>query len=89
MPQGLLIKLRPTGPWRIGPDSGVRDRVGRVYHSDALFAAVSQAMAQLGRLDEWLDATARAGEPMCRLRARCGHPRSLREFAGRALGLCR
>lgn len=67
MPQGLLIKLRPTGPWRIGPDSGVRDRVGRVYHSDALFAAVSQAMAQLGRLDAWLDATARAAEPAVRL----------------------
>ena len=68
MPQGLLIKLRPTGPWRIGPDSGVRDRVGRVYHSDALFAAVSQAFARLGQLDAWLDATARASaEPAVRL----------------------
>lgn len=67
MPQGLLIKLRPTGPWRIGPDSGVRDRVGRVYHSDALFAAVSQAFAQLGQLDAWLDATARSAEPAVRL----------------------
>ena len=67
MPQGLLIKLRPTGPWRIGPDSGVRDRVGRVYHSDALYAAVSQAFAQLGQLDGWLDATARVSEPAVRL----------------------
>lgn len=67
MPQGLLIKLRPTGPWRIGPDSGARDRVGRVYHSDALFAAVSQAFAQLGLLEEWLDATARASVPAVRL----------------------
>lgn len=67
MPQGLLIKLRPTGPWRIGPDSGVRDRVGRVYHSDALFAAVASAMLQLGQLDAWLDATARAAEPAVRL----------------------
>lgn len=67
MPQGLLIKLRPTGPWRIGPDSGARDRVGRVYHSDALFAALSQAFSQLGMLDEWLDATARSAAPAVRL----------------------
>lgn len=67
MPAGLLIRLRPTGPWRIGPDSGVRDRVGRVYHSDSLYAAVSSAMARLGQLDTWLDATARAMEPAVRL----------------------
>jgi hypothetical protein len=54
MSQGLLIRLRPTGPWRIGPDSGVRDRVDRVFHSDSLYSAVSSAMAQLGNLDEWL-----------------------------------
>lgn len=67
MPQGLLIQMRPVGPWRIGPESGARDRVGRVLHSDALFSAVSQAMAQLGSLDAWLDATARAAEPAVRL----------------------
>lgn len=67
MPAGLLIRLRPTGPWRIGPDSGVRDRVGRVYHSDSLYAAVSSAMAQLGNLEAWLDATARAADPAVRL----------------------
>ncbi len=66
MPQGLLIRLRPTGPWRIGPDSGVRDRVDRVFHSDSLYSAVSSAMAQLGMLDEWLEATARAAEPAVR-----------------------
>lgn len=66
MPSGLLIKLRPTGPWRIGPDSGVRDRVGRVYHSDSLYAAVSSVVSQLGSLEEWLDATARAPEPAVR-----------------------
>ena len=72
MSQGLLIRLRPTGPWRIGPDSGVRDRVDRVFHSDSLYSAVSSAMAQLGQgaapslLDEWLDATARAIEPAVR-----------------------
>ena len=59
MPAGLLIRLRPTGPWRIGPDSGVRDRVDRIYHSDSLYSAVASAMARLGMLEEWLDATAR------------------------------
>lgn len=66
MPSGLLIRLRPTGPWRIGPDSGDRDRVERVYHSDSLFSAVSGAMARLGMLEEWLNATARAAEPAVR-----------------------
>lgn len=58
----LLIKLRPTGPWRIGPDSGDRDRVDRIYHSDSVYSAVSGAMARLGELDSWLDATARANQ---------------------------
>ena len=66
MPSGLLIRLRPTGPWRIGPDSGVRDRVDRIYHSDSLYAAVSAAMARLGMLEDWLEATARATEPAVR-----------------------
>ena len=54
-----LVRFRPLGPWRIGPDSGARDRVDLVYHSDALFSAVTQAMALLGSVDEWLDAVAR------------------------------
>jgi CRISPR type III-A-associated RAMP protein Csm4 len=58
----MLIKLHPTTPWRIGPDSGDRDRVDRIYHSDSLYSAVSSAMARLGTLDEWLDATARPGD---------------------------
>lgn len=66
MPSGLFIRLRPTGPWRIGPDSGDRDRVERVYHSDTLYSAVSGAMARLGMLEEWLDHTARAAEPSVR-----------------------
>ena len=67
MPSGLLIRLRPTGPWRIGPDSGVRDRVDRIYHSDSLYSAVTSAMARLATIEEWLDATARASEPAVRL----------------------
>ena len=67
MPAGLLIRLRPTGPWRIGPDSGVRDRVDRIYHSDSLYSAVAGAMARLGMLEDWLNETARASaEPAVR-----------------------
>ena len=63
MNPGLVVKLRPSGPWRIGPDSGARNRVDVIYHSDSLFSAVASAMTRLGGLDEWLDATARNGEP--------------------------
>ncbi len=66
MPGGLFIRLRPTGPWRIGPDSGDRDRVDRIYHSDSLYSAVASAMGRLGMLDEWLEATARSAEPAVR-----------------------
>ena len=59
MNPGLVVKLRPSGPWRIGPDSGARNRVDVIYHSDSLYSAVTAAMARLGWLEEWLDATAR------------------------------
>ena len=62
MPAGLIVKLRPAGPWRSGPDSGARHRVDPVYHSDSLYAAVTAAMSTLGVRDEWLDATARNPE---------------------------
>lgn len=57
------LKLRPTGPWRAGHRTGDRERVDSVYHSDALYSAVTQAMSSLGWLDPWLDATARSTEP--------------------------
>lgn len=63
MNPGLVVKLRPTGPWRIGPDSGARNRVDAVYHSDSLYAAITSAMARMGSLEEWLDATARSQAP--------------------------
>jgi len=63
MTPGLVVRLRPTGPWRIGPDSGARNRVDSIYHSDSVYAAVTAAMARLGAFAEWLDATARSGEP--------------------------
>src|ERR1017187_5772871 len=62
MNPGLVVKLRPAGPWRIGPDSGARNRVDFIYHSDSLYSAVTSAMARLGSLDAWLDATARRAE---------------------------
>jgi CRISPR type III-A-associated RAMP protein Csm4 len=63
MNPGMVVKLRPAGPWRIGTDSGARNRVDSVYHSDSLYAAVTSAMAVLGSREEWLDATARAASP--------------------------
>lgn len=63
-----LIKLRPVTPWRIGPASGARHEVGPVYHSDSLFSALTLAMQQFGWMEEWLSATAAAGDaPQVRL----------------------
>ncbi len=56
MPQACVVRFAPAGPWRLGPDSGERDRVESVLHSDALCSAVSAAMAQLGLLADWLKA---------------------------------
>ncbi|MGI8989863.1 MAG: type III-A CRISPR-associated RAMP protein Csm4 [Bryobacteraceae bacterium] len=58
MNPGLLVKFRPAAPWRMGPESGARDRVDLIYHSDSLFSAVTAAMRSLGSQDEWLAATA-------------------------------
>jgi len=58
----IEIRLRPTGPWRAGHRTGDRERVDAVYHSDALYSAVTHAMNSLGWLEAWLDATARAAE---------------------------
>jgi CRISPR type III-A-associated RAMP protein Csm4 len=63
MNPGLVVKLRPSGPWRIGPDSGARNRVDVIYHSDSLYSAVTSAMSRMGRLTGWLDATARSATP--------------------------
>jgi CRISPR type III-A-associated RAMP protein Csm4 len=63
MNPGLVVKLRPAGPWRIGPDSGARNRVDAIYHSDSLYSAVTSAMSRMGSLAAWLDATARSRTP--------------------------
>ncbi len=63
----FAVRFRPVGPWRFGPDSGARDRVDLIYHSDALFSAVCSAMAQLGLAEEWFEATVTsAGAPAVR-----------------------
>lgn len=68
MNPGFIVQLRPNGPWRIGPATGARDRVDRIFHSDALFSAVSHAMSRLGRLEEWFAATvASSNSPAVRL----------------------
>jgi CRISPR type III-A-associated RAMP protein Csm4 len=54
----FAVRFRPVGPWRFGPDSGARDRVDLIYHSDAVFSAVCSAMRQLGFAEHWLQATA-------------------------------
>ncbi len=63
MQPAVLIRLRPRGPWRYGPGNGGQDRVDTLYRSDRLYSAVTIAMRQLGFLEEWLDATARASRP--------------------------
>src|SRR3954469_259549 len=63
MNPGLVVKLRPAGPWRIGPDSGARNKVDSIYHSDSLYAAFTSALSRLGMLGDWLDATARSANP--------------------------
>jgi CRISPR type III-A-associated RAMP protein Csm4 len=67
MNPGFIVRLRPVGPWRIGPSSGARNVAGHIYHSDSLYSAVTSAIAQLDSLDEWLQATAGAeAEPAVR-----------------------
>ncbi len=63
MQPALLIRLRPTGPWRYGPGDGARGGVDALYRSDRLFSAVTLAIERLGALEEWLNATARASQP--------------------------
>ena len=64
----LLVRLRPEGAWRIGPESGSRGRAERILPSDALYSAVTQALGALGWLEQWLAVTAGAeSEPAVRL----------------------
>jgi CRISPR type III-A-associated RAMP protein Csm4 len=64
---GIVVRLRPIGPWRIGPNSGARERIDPVLHSDSLFSAVTCAMQQLGFLTHWLSVTAESDQPDVRI----------------------
>lgn len=61
MNPGMIVRLRPAGPWRIGPGSGARNGVDHVLHSDSLYSAVTNAVAEIDWIEEWLMATAEAG----------------------------
>ena len=63
MSSALLIRLRPTGPWRFGPSDGAPDRVDSLYRSDRLYSAVCHALADLGLLGEWLETSAASAQP--------------------------
>lgn len=77
--KSYAVRFQPLGPWRFGPESGARDRVDSLQHSDAVYSAVSAAMVQLGFSDRWFQATARAqSAPAVRFS-------SLYPFQGRAL----
>src|SRR5260370_10996268 len=58
-----MVTSRPAGPLRIVPDSGARNLVDVIYHSDSLYSAVNSAMSRMGSLSAWLDATARSQAP--------------------------
>jgi CRISPR type III-A-associated RAMP protein Csm4 len=63
MQPAVLVRLRPSGPWRSGPAEGGHTRVDELFRSDRLFSAVTLAMKQLGHLEEWLASTAEAAQP--------------------------
>lgn len=58
----FLVRLRPTGPWRIGPPGGSREITDLLYRGDALYSAVTSAMRYMGMLEDWLAATAANSE---------------------------
>ncbi|MGQ9915852.1 MAG: type III-A CRISPR-associated RAMP protein Csm4 [Bryobacteraceae bacterium] len=58
MNPALLVKIRPSTPWRLGPETGSLAEASAVLHSDAIYSAVTLALGQLGWMEEWLAATA-------------------------------
>lgn len=56
MPGGFSVRYHPCGPWRLGAASGSPTRAETSLHSDAVYSAVTHAMALLGLLREWLHA---------------------------------
>lgn len=58
MNPALLVRIRPSTPWRISPETGLPGEAAAVLHSDAVYSAVTLALGQLGWMEEWLEATA-------------------------------
>jgi CRISPR/Cas system CSM-associated protein Csm4 (group 5 of RAMP superfamily) len=58
MNPALLVRIRPSTPWRLGPETGLQAEATAVLHSDAVYSAVTLALCQLGWMEEWLEATA-------------------------------
>lgn len=63
MNAALVVRIRPSGPWRFGPESGSRQETADIGRSDSLFGALSSAMRKLGEGDEWFAASAAAERP--------------------------
>lgn len=63
MQPAVFIRLRPLGAWRYGPGEGGQDQLDTLFRSDRLYSALTLALRQLGYLEEWLQATARAATP--------------------------
>jgi len=55
MAAAFIVRFRPNGPWRIGTDTGARDRTDRILHSDQLYSALTLAMQRLGMFEKWLE----------------------------------
>lgn len=58
MNPALLVKIRPSTPWRLGSETASLAEASAVLHSDAIYSAVTLALGQLGWMEEWLAATA-------------------------------
>lgn len=58
MNPALLVKIRPSTPWRLGPETASLAEASAILHSDAIYSAVTLALGQLGWMEEWLAATA-------------------------------
>lgn len=58
MMPALLVRIRPSTPWRLGPETGSPAEASAVLHSDAVYSAVTMALGQLGWMEDWLEATA-------------------------------
>jgi CRISPR type III-A-associated RAMP protein Csm4 len=66
MRPAIVARFYPSGPWRIGADSGGWEMTSSILHSDAVYSAVTWAIGRLGALQDWIEAVFRnpAGPPV-------------------------